>query len=81
MIPRDRLPRIRFSDLERLAKLMAGLQALQQSINRSRVTGAEAMTQQISDLWDLVREVATPAQRAIANWDARHTTTAEPEDQ
>lgn len=72
MIPRDRMPRLRYSDLERLAKLLAGLQAIQQSIGRSRVTGAEAMVQSLSELYDLVVEVGMPAQRAVANWEARH---------
>ena len=81
MIPRDRLPRLRYADLERLAKVMDGLQANQQAIHRAKVTNSEAMVQQISDLWDLIRDVCLPARRAIANWDAAHPNLNPPEDQ
>ena len=81
MIPRDHLPRLRYSDIDRLGTVMTGLQALQASIARSRVTGAEVMAQQCSDMWDLIVAVASPAQRAIANWDAAHPAVNPPEEQ
>lgn len=80
MIPRDRLPRLRYSDLERLGKLAAGIQAVQQSVYRSKVGGAEAISQHLSDLWDLVMELSAPAQRAIANWGAAHPAINPPEE-
>jgi hypothetical protein len=72
MIPRQHLPRLTFRQLEALAAVMTGLQALQQSIHRSKVTGMEAMVQLCSDLWDKCAEIGAPAQRAIANWDSSH---------